>query len=316
MCEIKKKYFIITIDTEGDNLWEWKQGDEIQTKNIEYLPRFQKLCDKYGFKPTWLTNYEMINDDKYVSFIKDAIKNGNAEIGMHLHAWNSPPLYNLPLEQNGAPYLIEYPYNVMEEKIKLLTEKIIEATGVHPISHRSGRWATNKEYFELLKKYGYKVDCSVTPGVNWKNSLGQTAGSTGTDYTSYTNEPFEILPDLWECPVTIKKTHKFFFSKDITIRKLMKMIYRSVTGKNVWLRPQKDNLKEMLYLVESCKERNNEYIMFMLHSSEMMPGCNPTFTNEIEIEKMYSDLEILFKKTKDEGFVGITLSDYYKNVLK
>ena len=28
------KNFIITIDTEGDNLWSWKEGNKITTKSI------------------------------------------------------------------------------------------------------------------------------------------------------------------------------------------------------------------------------------------------------------------------------------------
>ena len=64
------KKFIITMDTEGDNLWNWHEGDEITTHNTHYLLRFQQLCEKYGFKPVWLTNYEMIMDPDYVQFIQ------------------------------------------------------------------------------------------------------------------------------------------------------------------------------------------------------------------------------------------------------
>ena len=39
------KYFIITIDTEGDDQWNWKYGSKITTENVKYLPRFQKLCN-------------------------------------------------------------------------------------------------------------------------------------------------------------------------------------------------------------------------------------------------------------------------------
>lgn len=47
------KHFIITVDTEGDNLWEYKKGTPIGTENAKYLPRFQSLCEKYGFKPVY-----------------------------------------------------------------------------------------------------------------------------------------------------------------------------------------------------------------------------------------------------------------------
>ena len=144
------KDFIITIDTEGDNLWGWHEGDVITTENTLYLQRFQDLSSEFGFKPVWLTNYEMISDSRYVDFICKAEEKGEAELGMHLHAWNNPPEYNLPRKNDGAAYLIEYPYEIMDEKIGVLTELIKKRTGITPISHRAGRWAMNDDYFDLL----------------------------------------------------------------------------------------------------------------------------------------------------------------------
>ena len=89
----RKKYFIITIDTEGDNLWGWEEGTPIKTENILYLSRFQDLCNQYDFKPTWLSNWEMVNDDRFVTFAKKNLARKQCEIGMHLHAWNTPPEY-------------------------------------------------------------------------------------------------------------------------------------------------------------------------------------------------------------------------------
>jgi hypothetical protein len=37
--------FLITIDTEGDNLWAGPR--EITTDNVAWLPRFQTLCDRF-----------------------------------------------------------------------------------------------------------------------------------------------------------------------------------------------------------------------------------------------------------------------------
>lgn len=49
------KTFLITVDTEGDNLWQWKPGEKITTENSLFIPRFQELCEKYGLIPTYLT---------------------------------------------------------------------------------------------------------------------------------------------------------------------------------------------------------------------------------------------------------------------
>ena len=55
--------FIVTVDTEGDNLWNWHKGKNITSYNSRYIPRFQELCEKYGVKPVYLVNYEMVMDD-------------------------------------------------------------------------------------------------------------------------------------------------------------------------------------------------------------------------------------------------------------
>ena len=117
--------FIITIDTEGDDLWA--RPREITTRNAEYLPRFQSLCERFRFKPVYLTNYEMAMSDVFVEFARDVLARGAGEIGMHLHAWNSPPLEPLTSDDfRYQPYLIEYPERVMKEKIKTLTRLLEE----------------------------------------------------------------------------------------------------------------------------------------------------------------------------------------------
>jgi len=113
--------FLITIDTEGDNLW--RNHRSITTENTGYLPRFQALCERYGFKPTWLTNYEMATDPAFVEFGKDVIARKQGEIGMHLHAWNSPP--EAPLTDDDwrwQPFLIEYPDAVLRDKVAYMTD--------------------------------------------------------------------------------------------------------------------------------------------------------------------------------------------------
>src|SRR5688572_7068432 len=137
--------FIITIDTEGDDLWA--RPREITTRNAEYLPRFQSLCERFGFKPVYLTNYEMAMSDAFVAFGRDVAARGAGEIGMHLHAWNSPPLVPLNGDDFGSqPYLIEYPAPVMAEKIKTLTHLLENRFEQKMLSHRAGRWALDGRY--------------------------------------------------------------------------------------------------------------------------------------------------------------------------
>lgn len=306
------KHFIITIDTEGDNLWKWKPGQEVTTKNVQYLKRFQELCSQYGFKPVWLSNWEMISDPLFVEFINRNVEAGSCELGMHLHAWNNPPFYELPRdERSGAPYLIEYPREIMEAKIAAITEKMKEQFGYVPVSHRAGRWAMNDTYFELLYQYGYRIDCSYTPGISWRDSLGQTPGFAGPDYRKASRD-IQKYKGIVEVPVTVEYTHRMFLDKNKSWKSNVKTALFGMAGQNIWLRPGRDNMKDMLWMIEKNRNGDGDYLMFMLHSSELMPGGSPTFKDAEAVEVLYGKLQVLFDVIKD-SYEGCTLEEYVKS---
>ena len=291
------KKFIITIDTEGDNLWDWHEGMPIYTENVKYLPRFQKLCEEFGFKPVWLSNNEMLNDVSYVDFIADIEARKTGELGMHLHAWNTPPEFYLPIEQQGQPYLIEYPTEIMEAKIAYMTELIKSRCGIIPVSHRAGRWAMNQSYFDLLIKYGYKVDCSYTPEIDWASCVGRTKGSQGSDYSNISTD-IQIIKSsdgkgtIVEVPMTTRTRKVWITQHGRYLRGIASSVYHLLTGKQLWLRPMKTNCNDIKKLISL--EKNSDYLMFMLHSSELMPGGSPTFKNKEDIEDLYENIEKIF----------------------
>lgn len=302
-----KKYFIITIDTEGDSLWD--NDAEITTKNVAFLPRFQELCEKYSFIPVWLTNWEMVNDESFVKYFKEKQDNKLCEIGMHLHAWNNPPLYKLEAKTKERSYLYEYPYEIMEEKIKTLSEKLEECFGVKPVSHRAGRWAMDKNYFTLLKKYGYTNDCSVTPGNNWENNLGQT-GKGGTDYSNFQNK-IDIVDGILEMPVTIRNIRCFQSKRISSLYTFLREVKDFIKSKQQWIRPDKYcSSKGLKKVVRECYKSSCDYAMFMIHSSELMPNGSPSFVSEEDIENLYICIEDVFKYAKKLGFEGISLRDF------
>jgi hypothetical protein len=308
------KYFIITIDTEGDNLWEYRPGCPITTQNARYIPRFQKLCDKYNYKPVYLTNYEMANDSLFVDFLLSELDKGNAEIGLHLHAWNNPPAYNLPVnsKEYRQPYLIEYPLSIMRQKIGILYDLLKKKFNTDIVSHRAGRWAMNQDYFNLLAEYGLKIDCSVTPHISWNSVCGLSYGSKGSDYSMHPENPYmvkTISADILEIPVTIRYLR--ILPHMDGVHSFLSGIKRLITGKAVWLRPNGNNLHDMLALIDVLKASDANYLMFMLHSSELMPGGSPTFKTTESIENLYASLEIIFSKIA-ENFKGGTLKNYYE----
>ncbi len=301
------KSFLITIDTEADNQWDFDH--EISTECAKFLPRFQELCEKFGFKPTWLTNYEMANDDFFCHYMKEKLDDGLCEIGMHLHAWNTPPDYALKKTLRERDYLIEYPVEVMDAKIATMTDLIERNFGSRPVSHRSGRWTTNQEYFKILKKYGYKVDCSVTPHVDWTNCVGVT-GIAGSNYLKCPEKPYYIYEDILEVPMTIRRKHMFVWERPYSLYTLCREMKRFVFGRNQWLRPDGSLLEKPLMKLVDIVSAENQYLMFMIHSSELMPAGSPNFKTAESIERLYEIIEAVFRKATLLGYKGKTLKEY------
>lgn len=307
-----KKSFLITIDTEGDNLWQWKYGDSVTSHNAEYLGRFQDICEEYGFKPVYLTNYEMAIDKNFVELAKKGLAKGTCEVGMHLHAVNNPPIGNDPSVDfpRNFPYLIEYPDDVMEQKIAYQTKLLEDTFNQKIITHRAGRWAMDKRYEQLLIKYGYKIDCSVTPGVDWSATKGISHDSMGSDYSDCPTKPYFLdnQKQLLEIPVSTRHFRKGFF-KALGIKDILRWGKHTLFGQDFWLRPNGHNLEEMKYLMHKIYESDDDYIMFMLHSSELMPGGSPTFPTKESIEKLYDLIRNVFQEAS-LYYKGKTLKEY------
>ena len=168
--------------------------------------------ERFGLKPVYLTNYEMAMADDFAEFARDVSARGAGEIGMHLHAWNSPPLDPLTTDDcHYQPYLTEFPEPVMRRKIETLTAILEDRFCQKMINHRGGRWAFDDRYASILLDAGYRVDCSVTPGLSWRAVPGAPTGHGGPDYSGFPRRPYFLGADdaaaparagLLEVPVT------------------------------------------------------------------------------------------------------------------
>ncbi|HZF14579.1 MAG TPA: hypothetical protein VE046_01425 [Steroidobacteraceae bacterium] len=313
--------FLITVDTEGDNLWA--KPREITTRNAAYLPRFQALCDEFNFKPVYLTNYEMAMCDEFVEFARTVIARDGGEVGMHLHAWNSPPLIPLTSDDFAhQPFLIEYPKPVMQEKIRTITRLLEERFDRPIVSHRAGRFAFDRRYAAMLLAEGYGVDCSVTPGIDWRATPGDPRGSGGPDYSEFPQRPYFLDPDdiarpgnarLLEAPVTIRCSGLYRRVPWMYRVPLLRRIASTMAPGPAWLSPAESTLDAMTRAAHGARDEGIEHLELMLHSSELMPGGSPSFPRSVDVEHLYVSLRTLFEDIS-AWCVGMTLKDFLERM--
>ena len=296
--------FIITIDTEGDN--EWAKPERPLDNNAAYLPRFQSLCEKYRLRPTYLADHTMATSPAFKKFGRDVIARDVAEIGMHLHAWNSPPDVPLTLrDYQHQPYLTAYPEDVMRAKINFQTDVLEQTFQTKIFSHRAGRFGFDERYARMLAEHGYIVDCSVTPHVSWENNSDIYGGP---DFSRCQEAPYWLDlgnvrkpgdSSLLEVPVTIVNRWPRHLKPPKpgrrTARQLPKRIMNRIHPALVWMYPRRTSSKMLRWIVHrAASHPQTTHLEFFLHSSELMPGGSPWFQNEEDIDRLYSRIESLF----------------------
>jgi hypothetical protein len=304
--------FLITIDTEGDNLWA--RPREVTTRNAAWMPAFQTLAQRHGFRPTWLVNWEMAHSPAGVEFLRDVLAREAGEVGLHLHAWDTPPLE--PLTEDDArhhPFLVEYPEAQLRAKLERLAGVLREIFQQPLRSHRAGRWALDGRLVRWLREQGFAADCSVCPGVDWRATKGDPRGTGGPDYRLAPREPYYLderdvtkpaaqpAPDsLLEVPMTIGAPSP----------RWLQPLVEGYSPRHSWLRPNGRNGAAMRDRVNEAVADGHAHLMFMLHSSELMPGGSPTFSNEASIARLNDDLAALFAHAQARGCRGRTLGEF------
>jgi hypothetical protein len=296
------------------------------TNNARYLPRFQALCEAHGLRPTYLVNNEMVCCRNFCEFGCTVLRRDTAEIGMHLHAWDSPPI--VPLTEDDCahhPYAFEYPCTILRDKVARLTDVLEDTFGVKMLSHRAGRWGLDARYAELLAEKGYRVDCSVMPHTSFRQYPGDPTGDGGPDFTDSPETAYFLdrqdvcrqgdLP-LLEVPMTVLG-HPFRGARWLhalvgNAPRLLRAPVNRLFPPRVRLQPNGRNLRYLLRVLKCALEERRDYVQFTLHSSELMPGGSPLFRTERSIEKLYRDLERLFDAARTT-FRGATLSEYYQH---
>lgn len=317
--------FAITIDTEGDNLWD--RPPRITTENARFLPRFQALCERYGFKPTYLVNYEMALDTRFQAFGRTILQNNAGEIGLHIHPWYSPPLDGAYDPTAPHLYLYELPDSLLAAKVAALTDLLARTFEIRPRSHRAGKWGLNERVARVLVDHGYQVDCSITPGLSWRKYLGAPGGQGGPDYSGFPTAPYFLNLDdirragestLLEVPVTVRSNYPPPLERAyLGVRDglLGKAVHKMWGPPYTWLRPNGQNLHMLLALVDWGASQHLPMLELTLHSSELMPGGSPTFRTAGSIEVLYTHLASLFDRVAAHGIRGLTLSDFREKLV-
>jgi hypothetical protein len=299
---------VVTVDTESDDLWARRQ--ELTFENIRHIPRLQQLFDDYGLRPTYLVTYPVATSEIGRQVLKPIARNGNAEIGSHMHVWTTPPLAPVTREDwRYCPLATELPYELMKEKLANVTRVVSELSEMQPVSHRAGRWAFDQNGLRALQELGYIVDTTVTPLRTWFEP-SYTGKQRGCDFRSAPFEPYYPSEDdvtrpgaglILEVPVSAFLTRPLppqianwlaRLPRDHNLARGLRWIRFVRQG---WLSPgRQTNGRMLIGIARSLIAFGAPVLNVTFHSSEMAPKTSPSTRTQEDVEDSYQQLKILF----------------------
>ena len=292
---------VVSLDTEEDNWSRTRSG--VTMANIGMLPGQAALFDRMGIRPTYFTAYQVAIDAGAVAILRDLSAGGRAEIGAHLHPWNTPPLDEALVPRNSM--MNNLPAGLQRSKIDRLTGTLATAFGVRPTAFRAGRYGLGRESVPALISAGYRVDSSVSPFVDLRTMddgpsfVGAPIGpyylAPGRDVTV----PAERGP-LIELPLSSGYNRAPFRFWDPARRALEARPWRrlrlaglaSWTGiiRRISLSPELSTVTDMLTLARRLLEHGARHLQLSWHTPTLLPGLSPFTNSAADVDRLYGSI--------------------------
>jgi peptidoglycan/xylan/chitin deacetylase (PgdA/CDA1 family) len=285
-----------TVDTEPDNPWENHPNTNIS--NVLQLPHFQDLLSRTGAVGTYLVTYQVLQDKGGLQVLHE-LKDRGAEIGAHLHPWETPPYLADERDKRYQAFPHELPLGLFSEKLENLTSVIKKEFG-SPTSYRGGRWGFCADHVAMLEQLGYEVDTSVTPLVDWRSTEGiprSRGGIGGPDYRRAPWGPYQPARSdvtrpgysrLTEVPVSVGLSRRFF--------RVLRRHYGYIPGiaqrvtrrlgilRAVFALPAEETWSGLERLGQDSLTDGHSVLNIAIHSSEVVLGKSPRSATPAQVE--------------------------------
>lgn len=300
-------YLAISVDVEEEGLFSGAYPRSPTVENLRHLDKLDFLYREFGLPLTLLTAYPVVMDPSSRDVLLRWREERGAEIGAHLHHWNTPPLVELGLPDPVPSDSV--PLEVLREKFATLVRAIEGKLGVRPESFRMGRWDFGRQVEALLPEFGFRVDSSVAP---------LRHGPQGADRFLCPADPYwlpQAEPRVLEVPITVlplwgalpRMAHSVATHLSERWRGRFLARFKSVAAMGiqpVWFPLFSMNMAARLHI-----RRGGRVLCMFFHSSELMPGQSPHFPDEAAVQSMLFKIGRFVERLRSVTEVrGVTLS--------
>lgn len=308
-------FLAITLDVEEEGLFSGRYPrTPAGVANVRELKRLAFIPRDFGFPLTLLVTYPVVRDPAAREVLALWQKEHGAEVGVHLHPWNTPPFWDLPHPEPVPASRL--PLALLGAKLRTLVAEVGQAFQKPPRSFRMGRFEWAPALLKLLPRFGLRVDSSMVP---YTQKVG------GPHHFLVPNDPFWLdleepgAGPLLEVPLTLvpvwpglaRRVYDFSRRFPGRLGEALRSWFPVVAAAGI--QPAWFPLPSMRLAAHLHRRRGGRVLTLFFHSSELLPGGNPRFPTERAVQGLVGKLRKFLNWLVRTGPVtGVTLSDLYE----
>jgi hypothetical protein len=303
---------IISIDVEEEGLFF---GHYPRTPpgltNVRELERLEFIPRDFGLPLTLLVTYQVARDPAACRVLARWRDRYGAEIGVHLHPWNTPPFADLP---DPEPVSSEkLPRTILRDKFATLLSQVRAGLMVTPRSFRMGRFDAGPQVFSLLPEFGLEVDSSVAP-LTRKNPDPRLflapadpflLGGVGPEGKPLLEVPITMVPVVPGTPALVARLAA---AAPPAWGDHLRSLFR--WGGVAGVQPAWYPLVSLQLAARLHRRRGGRVLTMFLHSSELKPGASRLFPTEAAVNRFVEKIRAFLTWLVQTGPVeGTTLAE-------
>lgn len=290
--------FAIFADAEEE--FDWKgpfRREATSTEAIDALPQANRFFTERGCVPTYLVDWPVVANPASATTMRTMAAEGCCDIGTQLHPWVNPPFNEEVSVYNS--YAGNLDRSLESAKLKMLTDKIKQETGVRSTVYRAGRYGLGPNTASVLVELGYRLDVSVRATFDYR-------AQGGPDFSDHPIWPWALSDGLFEVPLTATKTgllrDRLRFQDFAPARGFLA---RTGLFDRVPLTPEGVRLHDALIAIRQLLDSGHQLFSLSFHTPTIVPGHTPYVRNASDLKKFWAWWDGVFNLFAQHGVLPI-----------
>lgn len=291
-----KPVLLVVVDTEEEFRWDRPfDRAQVATTSIAGQPRLHReVYDRHGIVPTYMIDYPVAASAAAVATLSSLVRDGQCEIGTHLHPWVSPP------HEEDVNTFNSYAGNLApgleRAKLATLTATIADAFGRAPTAFKAGRYGVGPATADSIAALGYEIDASVVPYTSFE-------ADGGPDFRAFGPQPYWFEAGgrtLLELPVTGgycgwlgaagPSLHRLSLQPAAAALRLGGVLARSRAVERIRLSPESASAAAMERLSRALVAGGERVLTLTYHSPSLAPGHTPYVRSSAELDAFIASI--------------------------